>query len=180
MTAIKRKPEVKVKKKGDGSRTVHLDNGIVVKVKRLSEQEQLRAAATFNPKSISRISRSNQNMVEGMDLWKGNEAYLLFVVERSCTLLSEMPDPATWLGPYRRNWRSYGIEYDELDDPTYIRAIYIRFEGITTDHYVSVVTEPAMGVKATVSQNGVEPEAEVEIEPVIEEEDEEEDEDDDS
>lgn len=160
MTTVHRRPEPK-KKKADGSKTVRLDHEIVIKVKPLSEQEQLRAAATFNPKTISRIGRANNNMVEGMDLWKGNEAYLLFVVERSCTLVSEMPDPATWLGPYRRNWRSYGIEYDELDDPAYIAAIYIRFEGLTNDRFVAAMTEVSMGVKVEVPEpEEVEPEEE--------------------
>jgi hypothetical protein len=142
------------------SEKVTLDNGIVVRVSRLSEQDQMRAAAVFDPKDIDRVNAKRFRPEVAVDLWKGNEAYLLFVVERSCRLVSEMEDPSGWLGYYRRNWRVYHLDLDELSDDSYIQAVYIRYRGMTTDGMIGRVTDLAMGIEREV----VEPDEEVEPE----------------
>lgn len=140
---------VKKKKKALIPDTV-LDNGIRVRVKRLSEQDQLRAAGIFDAKQIDRAGKNRKTSYqENMQLWKGNEAYLFFVVERSATLVSPMPDPDEWLGPFRRNALAWGIQVVELEDKVYLETVYIRCLGMTTDAYVNAVTNPAMGIKQT-------------------------------
>ena len=125
-----------------------LDGGIIVEITPLQDKDQLRAAAIFNPKIVSSASRGDTlRNDDAIALWKGNEAYIMFVVERSCKLVSKMSPDRTWLGRIRRNADAYNVSIDDLDDPDYVEALYIRYVGMTTDRYVSLVTDVAMGVK---------------------------------
>lgn len=128
-------------------REVELDNGIKVLVRKLGEQDRLRAAAIFNPRSISRAERKTIKAEDAIDLWNGNEAYTLWIVDRACTLLTEMPGDTDWLRPIRRNSRAFGIQREDLEDEDYLPIIYIRFHGMTTDEFIGKVTDVAMDIK---------------------------------
>lgn len=112
----------------------------------MSEQDQLRAASIFNPKQLNRSARAVR-ADDAISLWRGNEAYVMFLIERSVTLLSDLPDDEGWLAPYRRNALAYNIDKDELDDEEYVKAVYIRFEGMTNETYSSSVVNFAMNVR---------------------------------
>lgn len=126
---------------------LELSNGVIVEVRKMAEQDMLRAASIFDPGKAERITAdtSKANAADLLDLWRGNEKYLLYIVESSCTLMSELPTDDTWLGRYRRHADLYQIERDDLVYLEYKEAVYIRFIGMTTDEFVAAVTGVAMG-----------------------------------
>lgn len=134
---------------------VMLDGGVIVEVSRLQDKDQLRAAAIFNPKIVDSASRGDTlRNSDAIALWRGNEAYIMFVIERACKLTSKMTPDKAWLSRIRRNAAAYNIlNQDDLEDESYQEALYIRYVGMTTDRYVSLVTDLAMGVKRTDAGN---------------------------
>lgn len=137
------------KAKKEKTPSITLDNGIEVKVRRMSEQDRLRAAGIFDPKTISRAEKKTIRNSEAMDLWQGNEAYTIFVVDRSCTLVSSMPLDDAWLRQIKRNRRAYGVALEDLEDDDFLQVLYIRFQGMTTEEYLSSVIDIAMDIKPT-------------------------------
>lgn len=133
------------------SNTIELDNSVVVEVTRMSEQDMLRAASIFDPEKAEKLEKSGEsvNPKDIMDLWRGNERYLLYIVECSCRLVSPLP-PEPVPGRIRRHADLYGVVADDLIYLDYLEAVYIRFVGMTTDTYVSAVSNIAMGIDATV------------------------------
>lgn len=126
---------------------VLLDNGVVITVKRMAEREQLRAAAIFNPKVVDAASRGIVKNADAIALWQGNEAYIMYIIEWACELTSSLPAGDGWIKRLRRHAHAYHIDVESLDDPQYQEALYIRYTGMTTDRYVQIVTDIAMGLK---------------------------------
>lgn len=128
-----------------------LENGVVVNVTQLSDRDQLRAAAIFDPKVLDKAVAGRTSNADAIKLWTGNEDYLMYVVEQSCKLDSEMPQDDAWVRVLRRNHRAYNISLDDLDDPAYLASLYIRHVGMTTDEAIAAVTDAAMRTKSTAS-----------------------------
>jgi hypothetical protein len=135
---------------------VRLDSEIIVSVRRLSDKDQLRAAAIFNPKTLDQAIKGKPSNSDAIDLWNGNEAYLMFIVENAVTLQSPLPADDTWLKKIKRNSRAYHIDPDDLDDPDYVRSLYVRHIGMTGDIYISAVTDIAVQTGRQ-STNGIKP-----------------------
>lgn len=133
-----------IMKKG---KTATLDNDVQVQIRRMSEQQQLRAAAIFNPKVLDNVDKKRIKNTDAIGLWKGNEAYLMFIVENACTLTSVQPTDEAWLRKIKRNALAYGIDPDDLEDDDYKVALYVRYVGMTSDAYIQAVTDIAMAVK---------------------------------
>jgi hypothetical protein len=130
------------------STTVELNNSIIVEVTKMSEQDMLRAASIFDPEKAEKMSQAGDtvNPKDLMDLWRGNERYLLYIVECSCRLVSPLP-PEPVPGRIRRHADLYGVIADDLVYLDYLEAVYIRFVGMTDDAYVSAVSNIAMGIE---------------------------------
>lgn len=131
-------------------RRVELDNAIVVDVVRMSEQDMLRAASIFDPEKAEKLQASgdNVNPRDMLDLWRGNERYLLYIVECACTLVTPYP-PEAIPGRIRRNADLYGVVADDLVYQDYAEAVYIRFVGMTNEEFVNAVSGFAMGIEET-------------------------------
>lgn len=135
------------------SNRIELDNSIIVEVNRMSEQDMLRAASIFDPDKAQQVAQSDKevNPRDLMELWRGNERYLLYIVECSCRLVSPLPaEPIP--GRIRRNADLYGVVSDDLVYMDYLEAVYIRFCGMTNEQYVAAVSNIAMGVETEKEQ----------------------------
>jgi hypothetical protein len=128
--------------------TIELDNGVVVEVTRMAESDMLRAASIFDPEKAERLSTGKDvNPRDLMEVWRGNERYLMYIVECSCRLMSPLPpDPIP--GRIRRHSDLYGVVADDLVFQEYLEAVYIRYVGMTSEEFIAAVSTVAMGVES--------------------------------
>ena len=126
---------------------IELDNDIVVNVRRMADHDLLRAASIFDPTKAESLSDNidNASARDLMEMWRGNERYLMFIVESSCELVSPLPSDDTWLRRFKRWSDLYQIEVDDLIYLEYREAVYIRRMGMTDDALLGKVTAIAMG-----------------------------------
>lgn len=139
----------------DGPAPITLDNGVVVRVTRMAEHEMLRAASIFDPEQAESLSARGEEDIDPKDLiklWRGNERYVLYVVECSCELVSPLPKDDSWINRPRRYADLYGIVPEDLAYLDYLEAVYIRFMGMTNDAFVAAVSNVAMGIDPTKTQ----------------------------
>ena len=140
MTNVTTQPEAVINQ-------IELNNGVVVNVRRMADHDLLRAASIFDPTKAESLSDDIDSATarDLMDMWRGNERYLMFIVESACELVSPLPADDTWLRRFKRWSELYQIEEEDLVYLEYREAVYIRRMGMMSDEMIAAVTNIAMG-----------------------------------
>jgi len=133
----------------------NLESGHVVKARTMSEQEYMNVALAFSEEVLEAIESRMDNVdpALGIQIYRENISYTLYLLEQAVTLESDMPGKS-WLKKLARYSQIHGLDKDSLDDPDYIEAVFIYKIAATQEELQEIsafvmTQEPESGKKVS-------------------------------